>query len=1123
MLLMECGLRTPRDCLTLPWPVQPTPAGDGKLLSAQDPLWYKDAVFYELHVKAFQDSSNDGIGDFGGLIQRLDYVRDLGVDVVWLLPFYPSPLRDDGYDIADYYGIHPSYGTIDDVQRFLDEAHRRGLRVIADLVLNHTSADHPWFQRARRAPKGSPERDFYVWADDDLSYRDARIIFTDTEPSNWTWDPVAGQYYWHRFFAHQPDLNWDNPAVKEAMFRVMEYWLERGLDGFRADAVPYLIEREGTICENLPETHDILKEFRVRLDSRYSDRILLAEANQWPDDVRPYFGDADEFHMAFHFPLMPRIFMAVRQGIRKPIVEIIERTPPIPESCQWCMFLRNHDELTLEMVTDEERDYMYREYAADPRMRINLGIRRRLAPLMDNDRRKIELLNSILFTMPGSPIIYYGDEIGMGDNIWLGDRDGVRTPMQWSPDRNAGFSRAEPQRLYLPPISDAVYGFQAVNVEAQERSPFSLLNWMKRLVRVRKRHRAFGRGSITFLQPENPHVLAYLREYGDDIILVANNLSGAAQAVQLDLSAYAGRVPVEMLGDTAFLPIDETPYALTLSPYGFFWFALRVPRTAEELEVDPALAREWAEQDAAMLEGTDLVVRLVEGVPIEWIRAQRWFRAKARDITSLEHADHAVVHPERAPTLLLTVARLCYADRGEDLYLLPFTLRATGEPGVHSEPVLSHPGEAGEVQLFDALLDRRVAGAMLHLVAEERTAVSRMGRFAGHLTGTVEDVRTVGPIRTMGAEQTNTSIIFGDRLVMKVFRKLETGQNPDLEVSRFLVEKAGFRSVPALAGWLDYTSGDGAPHAVAAVFEFIANDGDAWSFTQRALDRFFSAAVRSAAEPDTAAGREAMRRMVGDFLPALPRLGETTGRMHLALASRDDDPDFAPEPATEEDVQRAVEEFRKQVDTVLADLGRQLEAIPGSFSPEVRGRLADIVRAAPDLRHRGEELRALSGSTVKTRFHGDYHLGQVLRATDCRVDGSEWFVIDFEGEPIRPLADRRAKKSPLRDVAGMLRSLNYAVRVAMKAYRTDDFRVRVNLERWAHAWEREARAAFLSGYTSVVQGSPIVPADPEVLKRVLQVFELEKAVYELGYEMNNRPDWLWVPVEGIRGMLGLPA
>ncbi|HWK90438.1 MAG TPA: maltose alpha-D-glucosyltransferase, partial [Longimicrobium sp.] len=1022
-----------------------------------DTLWYKDAVFYELHVKAFQDSSQDGVGDFGGLIQRLDYVAGLGVDVIWLLPFYPSPLRDDGYDIADYYGIHPNYGTLDQVQQFLDEAHRRGLRVIADLVLNHTSSDHPWFQRARRAPKGSPERDFYVWSDDDTLYKEARVIFTDTEPSNWTWDPVAGQYYWHRFFSHQPDLNWDNPEVKEAMFRVMEYWLDRGMDGFRADAVPYLIERQGTICENLPETHDILKEFRVRLEANYPGRILLAEANQWPDDVRPYFGDSDEFHMAFHFPLMPRIFMAVRQGIRKPIVEIIERTPPIPDDCQWCMFLRNHDELTLEMVTDEERDYMYREYASDPRMRINLGIRRRLAPLMENDRRKIELLNSILLTMPGSPVIYYGDEIGMGDNIWLGDRDGVRTPMQWSGDRNAGFSRAEPERLYLPAIADAVYGFQALNVEAQERSPFSLLNWTKRLIRVRKQHRAFGRGSITFLQPDNPHVLAYLRAYQGDVILVVNNLSGSAQAVRLELPDFAGHTPVELLGETAFPAVEEgAPYTITLGPYGFFWFSLRQVRVAGE-EDFWHFPEEWAAQEAALIGDAGAVAEVFSALPREWLMRQRWFRDKAREVNEICLRDHGVLHAERAPNLILALLEVRFSEGGRDLYLLPATFHPVAAPGSGPEPLVTHATLRGEARVYEAVGDRRIAGTLLGAVAGEQRIAGRWGTFAGHRAAAVDLARAPrGPVRAMGAEQSNTSLVVDDALVIKIFRKIEPGLNPDLEVTRFLVERAGFRSVPALAGWIDYTPADGGvPHAVAGVFEFVPNGGDAWSVALKALDRYLSAASRSAADPDTVTGQEAVRRMAGDFFPAIARLGETTARMHLALASVDDDPAFAPEPVGQAEVQRAVEGFRKQVDVVLADLGRQLDAIPGAFGAAVQGPLAQVVRAAPDIRQRGEDLRALSGETVKVRIHGDYHLGQVLRADQDAPGGSEWYVLDFEGEPAKPLAERRGKQTVLRDVAGMLRSFNYAVRMGMHAYRTDDLRVRMALERWAHAWESE--------------------------------------------------------------------
>jgi len=543
--------------------------------------WYRDAVFYELHVRAFQDGNDDGVGDFRGLLERLDYLQDLGVDCLWLLPFYPSPLRDDGYDIADYYSISPHYGTMADFQAFLDAAHRRGLRVIADLVVNHTSDQHPWFQEARRDPH-SPKGDYYVWNDTDQKYRDARIIFVDTEKSNWTWDPEAKAYYWHRFFSHQPDLNYDNPAVQQAMLEIMRFWLDRGLDGFRCDAVPYLFEREGTTCENLPETHAYLKRLRRALDSHYRGRILLAEANQWPRDVRAYFGDGDEFHMAFHFPVMPRMFMALRSADRRPITDIFQHTPPIPEGCQWCMFLRNHDELTLEMCTDPERDYMYYAYAQDPLMKLNIGIRRRLAPLLENDRAQAQLLNSLLFTLPGTPIVYYGDEIGMGDNIHLGDRNGVRTPMQWTADRNAGFSRADPAQLYSPVIADPIYGYQAVNVEAQLRTPSSFLHWMRRLIAVRRQSKVFGRGSLRFLAPANTRVLAHLREYQGESLLFVHNLAGNAEPVELDLGAFRGAVPLELLGQARFPAVGDRPYFLSLGPYGFFWFKLHRPDTRAE-------------------------------------------------------------------------------------------------------------------------------------------------------------------------------------------------------------------------------------------------------------------------------------------------------------------------------------------------------------------------------------------------------------------------------------------------------------------------------------------------------------------------------------------------------------
>ena len=539
-----------------------------------DTLWYKDAIIYQLHVRTFCDSNGDGIGDFPGLMQKLDYLQELGVNAIWLLPFFPSPLRDDGYDISDYTAVHPSYGQLEDFKAFLTAAHDRGMRIIIELVLNHTSDQHSWFQESRSS-RDNPKRDWYVWSDTDDHYQGVRIIFLDTERSNWAWDPLSKSYYWHRFFSHQPDLNYDNPAVFEAMWNVMKFWLEIGVDGFRLDAVPYLVEREETSCENLPETHAIIRELRRRVDQEYPGKMLLAEANQWPSDVCAYFGQSDEFHMAFHFPLMPRMFMSVQLEDRKPIVEILEQTPQIPESCQWCLFLRNHDELTLEMVTDIERDYMYDEYAKDKGMRLNLGIRRRLSPMMDNDRWRIQLLNGMLMSMPGTPIIYYGDEIGMGDNVYLGDRNGVRTPMQWNGGWNAGFSGADPERLYSPLISNPVYGYQAINVESQRRSPHSLLSWMKRMIRVRKSSRVLSQGSIEFLKPSNHRVLAYVRQLGDEKILVVNNLSKSAQAVELDLRQYKGSIPIEMFGGNLFPRIGDLNYLLTLGPYQFFWFRLR--------------------------------------------------------------------------------------------------------------------------------------------------------------------------------------------------------------------------------------------------------------------------------------------------------------------------------------------------------------------------------------------------------------------------------------------------------------------------------------------------------------------------------------------------------------------
>src|SRR5918994_151365 len=695
----------------------------------RDPLWYRDAIIYELHVRAFQDSGADGIGDFRGLTRRLNYLADLGVTALWLLPFSPSPLRDAGYDIADYTSVHPAYGTVRDFRAFLRAAHERGLRVITEVVMNHTSDQHPWFVRARKAAAGTVERDFYVWSDTSERYREARVIFKDFETSNWAYDQTTGQYYWHRFYSHQPDLNFDNPHVRRAMFDVVEFWLDIGVDGLRLDAVPYLFERRGTNCENLPETHEFLKSLRAHIDSRYQDRMLLAEANQWPEDAVSYFGDGDECNMAFHFPLMPRMFMALRMEDRFPVIDILEQTPPIPETSQWVLFLRNHDELTLEMVSDEERDYMYRVYAQDPQARINLGIRRRLAPLLRNDRRVIEVINGLLFSLPGTPVIYYGDEIGMGDNIYLGDRNGVRTPMQWSADRNAGFSRANPQRLYLPVIIDPEHHYETVNVDAHQQNPASLLWWMKRLVLLRKNYQAFGRGSIEFLLPENRKVLVFVRRLGDEIILIVANLSRFVNFVELDLSAYKGMVPVELFGHTRFPSIGELPYFLTLGPHAFYWFKLEQTRASEaragvEGFEPPTFEVEGSWE--AVLEGRPRT--MLERTLPAYLLTCRWFGGKAQQIRSVKNVD-IIQFPVQTATTYLTTWSVEYIGGTPETYLLPlafatggraFELRQSVPQGLIAQLKLKE--EAGETEgiLYDAVHEPNFLKSLLAAVARGR-------------------------------------------------------------------------------------------------------------------------------------------------------------------------------------------------------------------------------------------------------------------------------------------------------------------------------------------------------------------------------------------------------------------
>ncbi len=1093
---------------------------------AADALWYKDAVIYQLHIKAFFDSNDDGVGDFKGLAAKLDYVQSLGVNTIWLLPFYPSPQRDDGYDVADYHNVHPQYGTRQDFRHFVREAHRRGLRVITELVVNHTSDQHPWFQAARRAPAGSPKRDYYVWSDTDDKYRGTRIIFTDTEKSNWTWDPEAKAYFWHRFFGHQPDLNFDNPKVLKAVFRTMRFWLDMGVDGFRLDAIPYLIEREGTSNENLPETHGVIREIRRLLDAHYSDRLLLAEANMWPEDVREYFGEADECHMAYHFPLMPRMYMAMAQEDRHPVVEIMQQTPEIPEACQWAIFLRNHDELTLEMVTDSERDYMYRMYAADPRARINLGIRRRLAPLMENDIDRIKLMNSLLLSMPGSPIIYYGDEIGMGDNFYLGDRNGVRTPMQWSPDRNAGFSRADPQRLYLPPIMDPIYGYEAVNVEAQSREPNSLLNWMRRVLAARATSRAFGRGRLAFLRPGNRKILAYLREYGDEVVLCVANLGRSAQPVELDLRAYRGRVPVEMFGRAAFPPIGELPYLLTLPGSGFYWFRLsrdaEVPAWHEERLVREdlpviVLFDGWTSffRDRVVpwriAMATKTRQQLEEQVLPGYIALQRWYASKTEAVRRARLADHAL-WPASGRQWMLARLEVESGPEGAPAvpYFMPLALdwEAGGDPRAQERSpaaIAKARQQAAVGMLSDAFFDAAFCRALVAAIGrggEVPTADGRL-RFVptaafGELAG--EDPASLA-VGTPQALSSNTALSLGERLFLKGYRRLRAGVNPEFEVGRFLTDVARFAHCVPVAGALDWVGADGTTLSLALLQGYVSNQGDGWNYTLEYLERHFAA--------DQAPGEApAPGDPHGAFLALVHTLGERTAQLHRALATPGGGPDFDPEPVTERDVAAWKARAQSEAQATLALLERRAGHLEDATRRDAGALLADR-------RHLASVIDAVAvdpAACRKLRFHGDFHLGQVL------LRNADFVLIDFEGEPGRPLEERRAKHSPLRDVAGMLRSFDYARWSALRRSldSPQEYAFRVPL---ADAWHRSARTAFLSGYEEAIAGAGLVPAIAQAAG-LLRLFEIEKALYELRYELENRPQWAAIPLTGLRTLAG---
>jgi maltose alpha-D-glucosyltransferase/alpha-amylase len=1261
-----------------------------KLASTTDPLWYKDAIIYELHVRAFADSNGDGIGDFPGLLSRLDYLQELGVTCIWLLPFFPSPLRDDGYDIANYVDVNPCYGTLSDFKQFLDAAHQRNMQVMIELVINHTSNQHPWFKAARLAPPGSAAREMYVWSTTNQLFEGARIIFTDSEKSNWTWDETAKAYYWHRFFSHQPDLNFDNPAVIEEVLKAMRFWLDMGVDALRMDAIPYLVERDGTSCENLPETHAVIKAIRATIDAEYANRLILAEANQWPADVRPYFGDGDECHMAFHFPLMPRIYMALRQEDRLPITDIMAQTPPIPDSCQWGLFLRNHDELTLEMVTNDERDYMYFAYSADPRMRVNVGIRRRLAPLVDNNRRRIELLNSLLLSFPGTPILYYGDEIGMGDNIYLGDRNGVRTPMQWNSDRNAGFSRCDPARLYFPVVMDPIYGYQVVNVEAQLSDQSSLLHWTRNMIALRKLFQVFGRGTLRFLNPANRKILAYLRDLdrGDgshETVLCVANLSRFAQPVSLDLTDYAGFEPVEMLGYVQFPPIDETPYALTLAPYSFLWLELQPARVGPEplpepqaAEVEDTVESQTAALDLAtkgwpgLLAGPGLA--LLETALPSWLPRQRWFGAKTRKIQSARVVDWVELPADRAANTTdlaaaghpggsvippaLFFAKIGYTDGPSDIYQLPLafstaadveelttsspnsilaTLTTPSGPGVlhdattredfrqglltlieqsatlalsttkpgsesrdpgEAAGLLQHPEHAARAQASGITADLRPNGdppsqdpapastasvpsapdktdeaptqptaglpvaptpitaqpgeaaapprsdaTAAHSTGAQRLQsrespsagdpVSRSGRLEGRASTAFAGAHVSQPLpaRVGSAEQSNTSILYGNQLILKLFRRLQPGENPDVEIGRFLTEVAHFPRIAPFMGEIAITSAHGEKTTVAMLQGLVANHGDGWQWFLDQLSGFFASVAAlpppEAPAPSFLSDREPdplALEFAGASLEAAALLGRRTAEMHLALTAPTNDPAFAAEPFTAEDLARDARRIDDQIASVLETLRIKLSTLKDPIADDA----ALLLSRRLELFARAGAVTAIGAAGQRIRIHGDYHLGQTLRiggtSDDQGIEPGDFVLIDFEGEPARSLAERRQKQSPLKDVAGMIRSLSYAAHSGLDRFLTASPELTHaadsdSLTAWAVFWQNSASSQFLRAYRETMAANPALLPSTEDCQALLAAYLLEKALYELLYELNNRPSWLRIPLAGILSLL----
>lgn len=1098
-----------------------------------DLLWYKDAIIYQLHVQSFFDSNGDGTGDFKGLVTKLGYLKNLGVTALWLLPFYPSPLKDGGYDISDFTNIHLSYGNFADFKKFIQEAHRLGLKVITELVLNHTSNEHYWYKRAQIAKPGSSYRNFYVWNDNPEKFLEARIIFKDFETSNWSYDPKAKSYYWHRFYSHQPDLNFDNPNVHRAMLQVLDFWFDAGVDGLRLDAVPYLYEREGTNCENLPETHEFLKKMRSYVDKKYKGKMLLAEANQWPEDASRYFGNGDECHMAFHFPVMPRLFMGLRMEDRFPIIDILEQTPEIPSNCQWAIFLRNHDELTLEMVTDEERDYMYKSFALDPKQRINLGIRRRLAPLLDADRRKIELMNFLLFSLPGTPIVYYGDEIGMGDNFYLGDRYGVRTPMQWSSDKNAGFSKSSPQKLFLPIIIEPEYHYEAINVENQEKNPSSLLWWMKRVIAMRKKYLAFSRGTLNFINSGNPKVLAFIRKHEDEVILVVANLSRYTQLTHLDLSEYKGYIPKELFSRTDFPAITGDDYIFPIRLKDYYWFKLYMPVDQPVQTGEAEFNINIGERDWNIF-NQEIKNHLENEILINYIKNVRWFMGKAKTIQSITIQDQIPIYrDENGLNSHLLIVTVDYLGYNPESYIISVSIAKERET---DEILMNFPKsviarvsfEDEKAIIYDSSISKTFHKTILDIILNRKKEKGKVGSVVGSPGKLLRDAARNNMIpkdsKLISAEQSNSSVIYEDKFFLKFYRRYDEGHNPEVEIIKNLTDNSLCRNIPSFAGELEYQKHGAESSSICILTDFQYNEGNAWQYAQTQIDYFFENIISARGEinivqpesfsiyqPVDEQIKEKFFELTGYFFPEMIQLlGKRTAELHKALIKVDTD-DFRPEPYSLLYQKSVYQSIRSLIRRTITEI----KTLKGTISAEIvkeLGILSDNESAILDYIKNVLEQRKLD--TIKARIHGDYHLGQVL------FTGKDFIIIDFEGEPTRPISTRRLKYCPLRDVAGMVRSFHYAIygsyfsKISSRPEDTD------LLKKWPDLWYANISSLFIQGYLKKAGDAVFMPPQRD-FENLLNVFLIEKAVYEIAYEINNRPAWAVIPLKGITDIINL--